>query len=515
MIRRLGITWQTLALVASVSIACAAHAPGAEQAADGEAASFDGRLLSKADLRYAGAFKLPSRGGGDGKNKTFGYSPGVIAYDAERDCFFIAGHRYLKGVAEVSNPGLGASTSLKDLPRAEFQQNFHTLIHNMPSGNPDGLGELGGLYVENGRLLFTAYEFYDADAGAKEVFGVLTDVTDLAQSPALGFFETGHGAHTAGWVSPVPPEHQAALKGTHIMASGQSQSIAGRWPLRPAAFSFNGADVFASEEIPDPLPVTPLIDGNLKHQLPEEMWNKWLDEAHYGIVVPDTGTYIAFGGRGGMHSKIGYKITTDAGRKTGGYAAQDDDDHYMYYWMFRVEDMARAGKGEIKPHEVVPYEHGRLALPFLAPRNGGSIGGGSWDPDSETVYLLLRKRDKVNKYTTQPIVVGVRFAAYDDRDETAPYGTMIEPRGGAKLSGQVRLEAHAIDNVDADEDLRVQFTVNGEAHGDPAASFPFRCPWDTTTVADGSYKVSAVARDQAGNERGLGTVTVTVANGSP
>ena len=469
-------------------------------------------LLTKADVQYAGAFKLPKGKGGKDRNAHFAYSPGVIAYDTDRDSFYVAGHGYLDAMAEVSNPGLTDSTDRSKLARAKYVQNFRRLIGKMPSGNPDNLNVLGGAYVEKGDLLFTAYEYYDADGNVKDVFGVLRGTANMSQAKLLGFYETGHGAHSAGWISPIPAEYQAALKGTHLIAGGQSQSIAGRYPHRPTAFSFQGSDVFGNKNIQDPLKVTALIDGSLRHQLPAAMWNKALDEAHYAIIVPETKTYIAFGHRGGMFCKIGYKITTDDGRHTGGYAAQDDDDHYMYYWMYNVDDLARAAAGKVSPYKVYPYEYGMLALPFVSPNNGSSVGGGTWDPKTKTVYLTLKGRDRVSRYSVLPIVVGVRFERFDGKDTIAPYGAMTEPNHGRKVSGTTVIEAHAVDNVDKENDLQVQFTVNGKDYGKPATKFPFRTSWDTTKLANGQHKVSAVATDKAGNKRQLNTVTVTVDN---
>lgn len=488
---------------------------GAEDGASSQSKADDATdpwLLTKADMQYAGAFKLPAGKAGKGKNCTFAFSPGPIAYDAKRDSFFVAGHNYMRGVAEISNPGLTETTELTELTRARYRQDFRNLIDQTSSGNPEKLNVIGGLYVEKDDLLFTAYNYYDAPAKVQDVFAVLRGAGDLADAKIDGFYQTGYGAHSAGWVSPIPTEFQDALKGTHIMAGGQSQSIASRYPLRPTAFSFNGSDVFGNKDFQGPLKVTPLIDGSLKYPLPEAMWNKALDEAHYAIIVPGTRTYIAFGFRGGMFSKIGYKIRTDDGRLAGGYAAQDDDDHYLYYWMYKVDDMIRAAKGEVKPHQVIPYEHGMLPLPFMQPDKGGRLGGGSWDPKTRTVYLTLKGVDRASRYTVLPVVVGMKFERYAGKDTTAPYGAMTKPNNGKKVSGQAVIEAHAIDNVDAGDDLRVQFTVDGKDYGPPATEFPYRTEWDTTTFQNGPHKLSAVATDKAQNSRQLDTITVTIEN---
>jgi hypothetical protein len=114
---------------------------GQDKAVDEKA----GRLLTKANMKYAGGVKLPAGSGGKGANKNFAYSAGVIAYDAERNSFFASGHNYIKGIAEISNPGIVNSADLSKLPRARYVQNFRSILDGSPSGNPDKFGVLGGL----------------------------------------------------------------------------------------------------------------------------------------------------------------------------------------------------------------------------------------------------------------------------------------------------------------------------------------------------------------------------------
>jgi hypothetical protein len=66
--------------------------------------------------------------------------------------------------------------------------------------------------------------------------------------------------------------------------------------------------------------------------------------------------------------------------------------------------------------------------------------------------------------------------------------------------------------VDKENDLAVQFTVNGKEYGDAATKFPFRVQWDTAKLENGKYEVSGVMRDKAGNTSKLNSVTVTVGN---
>src|SRR5262249_47499656 len=58
----------------------------------------------------------------------------------------------------------------------------------------------------------------------------------------------------------------------------------------------------------------------------------------------------------------------------------------------------------------------------------------------------------------------------------------------------------------------VQFLLNGQRLGTAVTSAPYNFPWNTATVPNGSYTISAVAVDFAGNSTTTGTVTLTVNN---
>ena len=76
--------------------------------------------------------------------------------------------------------------------------------------------------------------------------------------------------------------------------------------------------------------------------------------------------------------------------------------------------------------------------------------------------------------------------------------------------GRREFDATASDNVGV---AGVQFLVNGTrwVRGHHRA---LRCAsWNTTTVANGTYTVTARARDAAGNTTTSAPVSITVANG--
>ncbi|MBI3043077.1 MAG: hypothetical protein HYY78_09655 [Betaproteobacteria bacterium] len=97
-------------------------------------------------------------------------------------------------------------------------------------------------------------------------------------------------------------------------------------------------------------------------------------------------------------------------------------------------------------------------------------------------------------------------------DTTSPTVSVTSPASGATVSGTITVSASASDNVGV---VGVQFKYNGVNLGSEDTTAPYSVTADTTTVANGSYTLTAVARDAAGNLTASAPVTVTVSNGTP
>ena len=94
-------------------------------------------------------------------------------------------------------------------------------------------------------------------------------------------------------------------------------------------------------------------------------------------------------------------------------------------------------------------------------------------------------------------------------DASAPAVALSGLASGAIVSGAVAVSAAASDNVGV---AGVQFKLNGANLGAEDATPPYSVNWATTTVANGSHTLTAVARDAAGNTGTAAPVTVTVSN---
>lgn len=92
-------------------------------------------------------------------------------------------------------------------------------------------------------------------------------------------------------------------------------------------------------------------------------------------------------------------------------------------------------------------------------------------------------------------------------DRIAPVISIASPTGGT-VSGNVPVDVNYSDNKGV---VRVDLYINGRKAIEDTQP-PFAFAWDTTTVADGSYTLSAYAYDAAGNQGTSSAVKVTVKN---
>src|SRR4029079_9056930 len=95
-------------------------------------------------------------------------------------------------------------------------------------------------------------------------------------------------------------------------------------------------------------------------------------------------------------------------------------------------------------------------------------------------------------------------------DTTAPTVSVTAPTAGATVAGQVVVAASASDNVGV---VGVQFQINGANLGSEVSGGAYSTTWTTTSgFANGTYTVTAIARDAAGNKKTSAPVSVTVNN---
>jgi hypothetical protein len=94
-------------------------------------------------------------------------------------------------------------------------------------------------------------------------------------------------------------------------------------------------------------------------------------------------------------------------------------------------------------------------------------------------------------------------------DTRPPTVAITSPASGVTVSGMVTVTASASDNFGV---AGVQWQYNGINLGAEQTAPPYSITGDTTTVPNGMYTLTAVARDAAGNRTTSAPVTVTVSN---
>lgn len=136
--------------------------------------------------------------------------------------------------------------------------------------------------------------------------------------------------------------------------------------------------------------------------------------------------------------------------------------------------------------------------PYTYSWNTTGVANGSYT-------LTARARDAAGNTTTS---AGVVVNVNNVPDTQAPTVSITAPSAG-NVSGTISVTANASDNVGV---VGVQFLLNGASLGSEDLASPYSISWNTFTVANGTYTLTAVARDGAGNTTTSAGVIVTVNN---
>ncbi len=99
------------------------------------------------------------------------------------------------------------------------------------------------------------------------------------------------------------------------------------------------------------------------------------------------------------------------------------------------------------------------------------------------------------------------------KDIAPPIVSMWSPPGSTTLSGTVILTATAVDDQDV---AGVQFKLSDRNIGPEVTTeapiTKFTLSWDSRSVPNGAYALTATARDAAGNTTTSAAIAVTISN---
>ena len=387
--------------------------------------------LSIDQLKYNGAFRVSADTFGE---SSMNYSEGPLQYNPSNHSLFMVGHSHQQALAEFAIPEApGTGTTVADLPLVESTlQSFVGVLDRPTSGNTQNINRIGGMQwfstSDGPKLVVNGYEYYDAPGDNSHTTLVIDDASSLATSAVRGYFQyQGNAGHTSGWISPIPSAWQDTLGGAYLTGHSSGIPIISRSSVGPSAFVMDPQPLLDSSQTSGTVAAQTLLDFSLQHPLHDDLSNSngtndiWthLSRAVFGMIVPGTRTYLTLGHSGGHLSGVCYKCEQDDGNLCGGYCAPDSDDYYLYYWLWDVNDLLAVKEGTLESYAVRPYEYGEFEAPFGVT----SLGGGSFDPQTGSLYLSFQRADREQGQYANPPVIGIySFAASSD----SPDGSVDE-----------------------------------------------------------------------------------------
>jgi hypothetical protein len=402
----------------AVLVACAGVA-----AAGGRmpiAAQSPGRLLQAADLVYEGAFRLPN---GPTDETTFAWGGTALAFNPANKSLFLVGHAWKQRVAEIEIPEVINGATVDELKTARLRQPLTDVLRGRLRAvtSPNQTVYIGGLMPVGDDLLVTAYVYYD-NSGTTSLshFRVSTDFT---KTDVAGPFQIGKSANQAGWVAgymaPIPPEHQAALGGD--LFTGQCcLSIITRTSFGPSLTVTTSADIGQK-----PAPATRVLGYPAQHatlgtwDTSGKLFNGTTEMG--GVIAPPGTQSVLFFGRRGtgkfcygpavsdpaLHGFVVTKEWAASHKQPDGtsYAVGENlcydrgvggkGGHAFPYeslvWAYDVNDLVKAKKGK-SPWDIVPYATWPIELPRAV--NARQIAGVAFDPETRRVFLSSPFGDK-------------------------------------------------------------------------------------------------------------------------
>jgi chitodextrinase len=139
-----------------------------------------------------------------------------------------------------------------------------------------------------------------------------------------------------------------------------------------------------------------------------------------------------------------------------------------------------------------------LGAPYATSLNTTTLANG-------THTLSAVARDAAgNVASSAPVTITV-----SNKDKVKPQVSITSPASGASVAGTITISASASDNVGV---VGVQFRYNGINLGAEVTAPPYAVPAYTSSVPNGWYTLTAIARDAAGNTKTSAPVSVYVAN---
>ena len=333
-------------------------------------------LLSSEQMSYLGSFSLPSQ---DSHDRPLSYGGHALSVNPAGGSLFFGGHDWYQELCEVGVPasiGTGSGTIVRGCT-------------DVTEGKLAGAGnyhvKLGGTLVHNGRLIISAYEYYDADGSQVNTHGV--SGTDLgATADFQGWYPLAAAAtprSMAGYMTVIPEEWRPLLGGPALTGLC-CVSILSTTSAGPAATVFDPDDVGVKNPIPGftllqyPLGNATTGDGTESNPIFVQ------SDAVVGMAFPAGSRSVLFFGRHGTGPYC-YGTGEDCDDPVDGSKGTHAYPYVHQVWAYDAVELVAVKQGAKQPWQVRPYA--TWTLSEMDAGGGATIRGAAYDPATRRVYV--------------------------------------------------------------------------------------------------------------------------------
>ncbi len=366
-------------------------------------------LFSASDLKYLGAFRLPS---GPNGASTFEFSGNALAWNpASGSLFTGANVDYGLHIAEFQVPAkLGTSSNPALLPEAAVLQPFADL-GSLLTTDAGGLAQspeldylnlnIGGLLVTQGGLtggMFMGYRGENPEESTHTHFRTTTtNLSELTTSTFRGLLDIRpegsefRGRLLGGYMAEVPAQWRDWIGASFVTGAAGLNRIQSS-SSGPALFGF---DANAPEHsMADPLVYYPYgnalqwMDPVGKRLAAAQPLFNGTTKVEGVAFVPGTRSVIFLGSNG--LTQIGYGIGSefrDKARVYKGYHAQNGVYKYQI-WSYDIDDFVSVRNGTKAPWQIRPTTVMNFDLP--TPEPSKYLGGTAFDPATGRLFVSQR-----------------------------------------------------------------------------------------------------------------------------
>lgn len=333
-------------------------------------------LLAREQISYLGSFTLPAQ---DANGRPLGYGGHALSVNPAGNSLFFGGHDWYQELCEVGIPstiGIGAGTIVRGCT---------DVTEGMLAGAGNYNVKLGGTLVYNGRLIVSAYEYYDADGSQVNTHGV--SGTNLAATADFrGWYPLAAAAaprSMGGYMTVIPEEWRPHLGGPALTGLC-CVSILSTTSAGPAATVFDPDDVGVKSPIPGSTLLHYPLGNATTHDGTESNAIFVQSDAVVGIAFPAGSRSVLFFGRNGNGAYC-YGTGADCHDPVDGSKGTHAYPYVHQVWAYDAMELLAVKSGQKQPWQVRPYA--TWQLPEMDSGGSATIRGAAYDPATRRVYI--------------------------------------------------------------------------------------------------------------------------------